>query len=179
MVLLHLAQGFEEIEAVTILDILRRGGVQVMAVSMTGDKTVRGAHDISVEADISFKEADYARCDMIVLPGGMPGTKNLLKDENLMSKIKEFNKQGKYLAAICAAPMVFGAAGILNGKKATIYPGMEEYLKNAKLTTEKVVVDGKIITSRGPGTAIEFALAIVEILEGAQVSEKLRKDLVL
>lgn len=179
MVFVHLAQGFEEIEAVSILDILRRGGVQVMSVSMTEEKIVRGAHGISLEADILFDEADYKECRMIVLPGGMPGTKNLQKNENLMEIIKEFNIQGKYLAAICAAPMVFGAAGILDGKTATIYPGMEAYLNNARPTVEKVAIDGNIITSRGPGTAMEFALTLVELLAGKQASDKLRKDLVL
>lgn len=179
MVFLHLAQGFEEIEAVTILDVLRRGNIPVMAVSMEKEKIVRGAHGISVEADLFFDEADYAGCRMFVLPGGMPGTKNLLKNEKLMGKIKEFNRQGKYLAAICAAPMVFGEAEILTGKNATIYPGMEAYLTNAKPSADHVVTDGNLITSRGPGTAMEFALAMVEILSGGGVAEKLRKDLVL
>jgi 4-methyl-5(b-hydroxyethyl)-thiazole monophosphate biosynthesis len=179
MVYVHLALGFEEIEAVTILDILRRAGIQASFVSMVKGKFVRGSHGILVEADITFEEADYDLCNMIVLPGGMPGTKNLMENEGLIMKIKEFNKQGKYLAAICAAPMVFGAANILKDKNATIYPGMEEYLKDAKISTKKVVVDGKTITSRGPGTAMEFALTIVEILMGQTISNKLRKDLVI
>jgi len=175
----HLAEGFEEIEAVTIVDVLRRGGIQASFVSMEKEKTVRGAHGILIEADITFEMADYALCNMIVLPGGMPGTKHLAENEGLMIKIKEFDKQGKYLAAVCAAPMVFGAANILNGKNATIYPGMEAYLKGAKLSTNKVVVDGNVITSRGPGTAMEFALTIVGTLVGQAVSDKLRKDLII
>lgn len=179
MVYIHLANGFEEIEAVTIVDILRRAEVQASFVSVEKEKSVRGTHGILIEADVTFEMADYDLCDMIVLPGGMPGTKNLAGNERLLIKIKEFNKQGKYLAAICAAPMVFAAATILNGKNATIYPGMEAYLEGAKLSTNKVVVDGNIITSRGPGTSMEFALKIVEILKGETVSEKLRKDLVI
>ena len=179
MVYVHLANGFEEIEAVTILDVLRRGGIQASFVSMEKEKLVRGAHGILIEADITFEKADYASCNMIVLPGGMPGTKHLAENEELLTKIKEFYKQGKYLAAVCAAPMVFGAANILNGRNATIYPGMEAYLKGAKVSTNKVVADGNIITSRGPGTSMEFALTIVEILEGQTVSDKLRKDLVI
>ncbi|MBK5246567.1 MAG: DJ-1/PfpI family protein [Peptostreptococcaceae bacterium] len=179
MVYVHLAEGFEEIEAVTILDVLRRGGIQAFFVSMGKEKLVRGTHGILIEADITFETADYASCEMIALPGGMPGTKHLAENEELLTKIKEFYKQGKYLAAVCAAPMVFAEANILNGKNATIYPGMEDYLKGAKLSTNKVVVDGNIITSRGPGTSIEFALTIVETLMGQTVSDKLRKALVI
>lgn len=179
MILVHLAQGFEEIEAVTILDILRRGGIKALSVSMENGKTVEGAHGISIEADVKFDEADYSSCKMIILPGGMPGTKNLMKSEKLMAKIKEFVRLDRYVAAICAAPMVFGTLGLLDGKNATIYPGMEEHLKNAKPSLDNVVVDGRIITSRGPGTAIEFALKIIEILEGKASSDKIRKDLVL
>lgn len=179
MVYVHLADGFEEIEAVTILDVLRRGGIQAFFVSMGKEKFVRGAHGILIEADITFEAADYTSCDMIALPGGMPGTKHLAENEGLLKKIKEFNKQDKYLAAVCAAPMVFGEANILNGKNATIYPGMEAYLKGAKASTDKVVADGNIITSRGPGTSMEFALKIVETLMGPTVADKLRKDLVI
>lgn len=179
MVYVHLADGFEEIEAVTILDVLRRGGIQAFFVSMEKEKLVHGAHGILIEADITFEKADYALCNMIVLPGGIPGTKHLMENEKLLTKIKEFDKQGKYLAAVCAAPMVFGAANILNGRNATIYPGMETYLKGAKASTNKVVTDGNIITSRGPGTSMEFALKIVEILMGQSVSDKLREDLII
>ena len=179
MVYVHLADGFEEIEAVTIVDILRRGGIKAYFVSMEKEKLVRGSHGILVEADSTFETADYSLCEMIALPGGMPGTTNLASNKELLKKIKEFNEQGKYLAAVCAAPMVFGEANILNGKNATIYPGMEAKLKGAKISSDKVVVDGTIITSRGPGTSMEFALTIVEILVGTTVSDKLRKGLIL
>ena len=178
MVYVHLAEGFEEIEAVTIVDVLRRGGIEAASVSVTGSKTIRGAHGISVCADKLFAEADYIECEMIVLPGGMPGTKNLLAHDGLTSKITSFAYDKKYLAAICAAPMVLGELGVLEGKNATIYPGMEKKLAGAKVSTDKVVMDGNIITSRGPGTAIEFALAIVDTLKGKDEAAKLRKALV-
>lgn len=179
MVYIHLAPGFEEIEAVTILDILRRGNVSAGFVTVGPETRVTGAHGITLMADLTFQEADYETCEMILLPGGMPGTKNLGAHGDLIKKIKEFNQQKKLLGAICAAPMVFGQAGILNGRNATIYPGMEACIDRAKPSTERVVVDGHIITSRGPGTAMDFALAALEALQGKDVVENLRKDLVL
>jgi 4-methyl-5(b-hydroxyethyl)-thiazole monophosphate biosynthesis len=179
MVYIHLAHGFEEIEAVTILDILRRGNVSAGFVAIGPDKRVMGAHNITVEADLLFEEANYETCEMILLPGGMPGTKNLASHGELVEKIKEFNLKGKLLGAICAAPMVFGQAGILDGRKATIYPGMEASISKAKHSMDRVVRDGNIITSRGPGTAMEFGLVVLEALQGKNVAEELRKDLVL
>jgi len=179
MVYVHLATGFEEIEAVTILDILRRGHVSAGFVSVSGEKEVAGAHGISVLADIIFEEADYEACEMILLPGGMPGTKNLAAHGELMERIKEFDRQGKLLGAICAAPLVFSQAGILNGRKATIYPGMEAAIGKAKASTDRVVTDGHIITSRGPGTAMDFALAALAALQGKETADRVRKDLVL
>ena len=119
-VYVHLATGFEELEALSPVDVLRRGGVDVKTVSVTGEKTVVGSHGIPVTADLLFSEADYENCEMIVLPGGLPGATNLGAHEGLCGKIREFFSAGKYTAAICAAPMVFGALGILEGKKATI-----------------------------------------------------------
>ena len=179
MVYVHLAYGFEELEALSVVDLLRRVEVPVQLVSVTGVKLVKGAHGIGVEADILFEEADYESCEMIVLPGGLPGTFGLRDHEGLTGKIREFAAAGKKLSAICAAPLVLGGLGILEGKKATIYPGMEEHLTGAEPAGKRVVKDGNIITSQGPGTAMEFALAIVEELCGSQVSEDLRKDLIL
>ncbi len=179
MVYIHLAEGFEEIEALTVVDLLRRAEVPANLVSVTEKKIVKGAHGIKVEADVMFNQADYDKCDMIVLPGGLPGTYGLRDHAGLCSRIKEFNLNGKKISAICAAPMVLGGLGILKGKKATIYPGMEEYLTGAEAINEKVVKDGNIITSQGPGTAIEFALAIVETICGTDYAESLRKDLIL
>ena len=179
MVYIHLAEGFEEIEAVTILDILRRGQVEAESVSVTGRHLVQGAHQISIRADLTFEEADYDTCAMIVLPGGMPGTTNLGNHQLLLDKIVEFHQEGKLVAAICAAPMVLGKAGILKGKRATIYPGMEDKIPEAILGPERVIVDGKVITSKGPGTAMEFALKLIEILKGEEASRKVREGLIL
>lgn len=179
MVYVHLAYGFEELEALSVVDLLRRVEVPVRLVSVTGEKLVKGAHGIGVEADVLFEDADYESCEMIVLPGGLPGTFGLRDHGGLTAKIKEFAAAGKKVSAICAAPLVLGGLGVLEGKKATIYPGMEEHLTGAEPTGMRVVKDGNIITSQGPGTAMEFALAIVAELCGDQVSEDLRKDLIL
>lgn len=179
MVYLHLAEGFEEIEAVTVTDILRRGGIEVSMVSTSSGKQVTGAHGIAVIADLLFEEADYAACDMIVLPGGMPGTKHLSEHEGLREKIKQFMAEDRYVAAICAAPMILGELSLLEGKRATIYTDMEEHLKGAIFIDEPVVTDGHLITSRGPGTAAVFSLKLVEILQGALQAEELRKAMIL
>lgn len=179
MVYVHLAEGFEELEALSVIDLLRRVGVEAALVSVTGEKMVRGAHGINIEADILFEDADYEKCIMIVLPGGLPGTFGLRDHEGLCAKIQEFAAAGKRISAICAAPLVFGELGVLEGREATIYPGMEVNLKGAKPVNDAVVKDGNIITSQGPGTAMYFALAIAEELCGRQVAEDLRKDLIL
>lgn len=177
MIYVHLADGFEEIEALTIVDILRRAELEVQTVSITGNKWVLGTHGVPVEADILYDDVDYEECEMLVLPGGMPGAKNLGEHQGLTNHIRCFAENEKYIAAICAAPMVFGAQGALDGKKATIYPGMESHLTGAKYQNEKVVVDGKIITSMGPATAMPFALKLVELLKGKAASELLASDL--
>ena len=179
MVLVHLAEGFEEIEALTIVDLLRRVDIKVKTVSVTGEKIVKGAHGIGVEADCLFEEVDYDQCQMIVLPGGLPGTYGLRDHKGLNEKILQFNDEGKALAAICAAPMVLGGLGLLKGKKATMYTGMEEYLNGAVAMEDKVVTDGNIITSKGPGTAMLFALEIVRFIKGETIMDNLRKDLLL
>ena len=178
MVYIHLASGFEEVEALTAADLLRRAGADAMLVSVTGEKTVAGAHGLRIEADLLFEDADYAGCDMIVLPGGMPGTKNLAAHRGLCDIIREFDRRGKLIGAICAAPMILGELGLLKGRKATIYPGMEEFLRGAARSEEKVVTDGNIITSMGPGTAMDFGLALVERICGRSKAENLREDLI-
>lgn len=176
MVYVHLATGFEEVEATTILDILRRGGVDAQFVSI-GGKTVKGVHDIEITADLVFEEADYNNCEMIVLPGGGLGTTNLQKHEGLCNEILSFAGKEKKIAAMCAAPMIFGGLGLLKNKKATIYPGMEEYIEDAKKSTDPVVCDGNIITSQAPGTAMLFALELVKAVKGAKVADDVRKEL--
>lgn len=196
MVYVFLAEGFEEVEALTAVDVLRRAGVEVKSVLVPagdcGGRAVSGAHGISVNADICFDEADFDACEMIVLPGGMPGTLNLAKHAGLAEQVKRFaegaaeNEAGasggagtKYLAAICAAPMIPGELGLLDGKMATIYPGMEEHLKGALLMKNCVVVDGNIVTSKGPGTAMEFAVELAAILKGKETAESLMEDLLM
>lgn len=171
MVYVHLATGFEEVEALTVIDLLRRAGIEVKSVSITGEKRVMGTHNIPVEADIVYEEANYEECEMIVLPGGLPGADYLGEHEGLTAHIRCFAENDKYLAAICAAPQVFGAEGILKGKKATIYPSMEGCLIGAEPQDEIVVVDGKIITSMGPATAMPFALKLIEVLKGKEASD--------
>ena len=177
MVYVHLAEGFEEIEAMTIVDLLRRADIDTETVSVTGYLPVKGSHGVKIVADILFEDAVYSSCELIVLPGGMPGAKNLDAHEGLREKIYSFNNQGKKLAAICAAPLVFGRAGVLKGKKAACYPGFEDELAGAELSTDDVVSDAGVITSRSPGTAMAFALAIIEDLKGKETADKIAEAL--
>lgn len=178
MIYVYLAEGFEEVEALTAVDVMRRAGIEVQTVSITGENIVRGTHDIKVEADILYEEADHAKCEMIVLPGGLPGADYLNEHEDLAKQIVNFAKDdSKKVAAICAAPQVFGTCGILEGKKATIYPSMENCLKGGQATGENVTVDGNIITGMGPALAMEFALKLVEELKGKDAAEKVADGL--
>ena len=172
MVYIHLAEGYEEVEALTCVDVLRRAGVDAKMVSVTGSLLVKGAHGINIEADLLFEDADYDACEMIVLPGGLPGATNLRDHAGLTARIKEFAKAGKPQAAICAAPLALAAHGALEGKKATIYPVMEDHRAGAKPTGETVTIDGGVITGMGPALAMEFALALVGFLKG----EKTKKE---
>ena len=177
-VYVFLAEGFEEMEAVTPVDLLRRVNVDAKFVSITGSKAVTGAHGITYMADLLFEEIEDD-ADMLVLPGGMPGTTNLMAHEGLAEFLVKQYDSHKWVAAICAAPMVLGALGIVMGRFATIYPGMEEYLVGADISTEEVVVSGNVITSRAPGTAIPFALKLVEVLVSESYAEHLKKEIVL
>ena len=177
-VLIFMAEGHEEIEALTVVDLLRRADIEIEMVSITGNKKVPGAHGITTYCDKLIENTDFESADMLVLPGGMPGTLNLELCEPLMDQIHGFNTSKKGLAAICAAPTVFGKAGILKGKKATCYPGMEKDLLESDFSTDAVCHDGHIITSRGMGTAIPFALEIVKTFKGEEVADKLAKGIV-
>jgi len=172
-----LAEGFEEIEAVTIIDVLRRGGLAVKVVAVGHGRAVTGAHGITVTADILIAEAKEA--DLMILPGGMPGTTNLGASEHLKAIFTQHAATDKRYAAICAAPMVLGQWGLLKGKKATCYPGCESNLTGATVVNESVVIDGDCITSRGVGTALEFALKLVELTMGSQKSQQLKDDLLV
>lgn len=177
MIYLHLAEGFEEIEAVTAADILRRAGIEVKTVSVENDRYVKGTHGITIEADMVYDDVDYEKCEMIILPGGMPGAANLEKHEGLGKHLECFAKNGKGIAAICAAPMILGKYGIIKGRKATIYPGMEKKLEGAHHEDKNVVTDGNIITGRGPAAAMEFALEIVKELRGSAAADEVARDL--
>lgn len=178
-VYVHLATGFEELEALSPVDVLRRGGADVKTVSVMEDRAVVGSHGIEVTADLLFSEADYDDCQMIVLPGGLPGAENLLAHQGLCERILEFYRKGKYTAAICAAPMVFGRLGILKEKKATIYPGMEEELSGAKATGDMVVIDGTVITGKGPAAALPFALSLLSLVKGQEAADSVRKAMLI
>ncbi len=175
----HLAEGFEETEAISIIDVLRRAGLAVKVVSVTGKKEVTGSHQIRISADALFEEVDYSAVDMIVLPGGKQGAKNLNAHSGLREKILEFNQKGKLLGAICAAPLVFGNLGILEGKKATCFPGFEAELKGAELTGEPVEKDGPIITGKGVGVALHFALKIVATIKGEKAAGDLAEKMLV
>lgn len=166
MVYLFLANGFEEVEALAPLDILRRAGVEVTTVGIGGD-VIRGAHGITVHADIPDVMFTDAKPDMVILPGGMPGSKNLDESRTVDTALKAAVRHNAYIAAICAAPMVLGRRGILEGKRATCYPGFEGELKGAILSADKVVSDGRITTAAGMGVAVDFGLELVKQLTGS------------
>lgn len=177
-VCIFLAEGFEEIEALTVVDILRRAGIEAVTVSVTGNKTVTGSHKIPVIADKLFEEVDFREADMLVLPGGMPGTLNLEAHKGLMENVDEFYAQNKWNAAICAAPSIFGHKGMLKGKKACCFPEFESHLEGAEVSKDEVCVAEKVITSRGMGTAIPFGLAICEQLIDKETAETLAKKII-
>ncbi len=164
---LFLANGFEEIEAITPIDLLRRAGFEVCTVSISDSEMVTGAHGISIKADTTFDQANFSDADMLILPGGMPGTTNLDNHEGLRQLLVDFNRAGKRISSICAAPLILGKLGILEGKKATCYPGFEEFLGESH-STERVVISDNIITAQGPGVSFDFALSIIEQLLGKE-----------
>ena len=174
MIYMFLAEGFEEVEALAPLDLLRRAGLSVKTVGV-GTKTVTGAHGISVVADLADTEYADDAPEMIFLPGGMPGTLNLAASEVVQNAIATAVRTNAYLAAICAAPSILGDLGLLRGKEAICYPGFEDRLVGATLSKKRVVRDGKILTAAGMGVAVEFGLAIVEELLGKDKAETLRR----
>ncbi len=159
---IFLATGFEEIEAVSIIDVLRRGGMELDIVSVSGMEYVEGAHGIVVKSDLLFFSIDFSEYDLFLLPGGMPGTANLSKHEGLCHLLKDVYEEGKLIGAICAAPTVLSEVGILEGKMATCYPGFEKECANVNFLDQDVVKDGNIITGRGAGVAMKFAFEILK-----------------
>ncbi|MFT7053466.1 MAG: 4-methyl-5(b-hydroxyethyl)-thiazole monophosphate biosynthesis [Psychromonas sp.] len=170
-----LADGFEEVEAITSVDFLRRAGIEVILTSIAELK-VTGSHDIVILADITL-DALQDDLDGIILPGGMPGAANLAQSKALITFIGKMSKSNKLLAAICAAPaLVLGGSGLLEGRQFTCYPGFENEISGANFSTGSVVLDGNILTSRGPGTAAEFAIAIIEYLLGIEAANAVKKS---
>lgn len=177
-VCVFLADGFEEIEGLTVVDLLRRADIDVKTVSINGNLKVTGAHHIIVEADKIFEEMDFRDVRLLVLPGGMPGTLNLGKHKGLTELIKNYHMEKKQIGAICAAPSILGDLGILAGRKATSYPGFEDRLKGAVLSTNSVEVSDHITTSRGAGTAIAFALSLIEQIKGREKADEIKKSII-
>ncbi len=176
-VYLFLADGFETVEALAPVDVMRRAGIQVTTVSIMGRKGVVSAQDVAVEADALFEECCFHDADALVLPGGSVGTDNLSSCEALRKEIAKANDNNKIIAAICAAPMVFGRMGLLNGRKATCYPGCEAELTGAEYTAATVQTDKNIITACGPGASFDFGFVIVEYLCGAEMVNTLRSQM--
>lgn len=173
-----LANGFEEIEAATIIDVLRRAEIDVTTLGVEG-VSVRGAHAIEMTADDTLAAGAETPWDLVVLPGGLPGAHTLRDDAGVQALVTRQHERGARLAAICAAPIALGKAGVLAGKRATSYPGFGDELTGAELVDERVVCDGNLITSQGPGTAMEFALQLVIELAGADKAAELRKAMLV
>ena len=178
-VIVFLADGFEEIEALTVVDVLRRGGADIETVSIMDKIDVIGAHNREVKADRLFDDVNYNDVNMVVLPGGGAGTQNLKKHKGVNDICADFARCNKYVCAICAAPSVLGVKGLLKGKTAVCYPGFEEQLDGAVIGKNNVEKDGMTITSKGPGTALEFAFALLKELKGSEVADKVKKGMLL
>ncbi len=176
---LFLADGFEDVEALGTVDILRRAGLHVRTVSIMKRLEVHSAHGITVRADELFEDADHTLGEMLILPGGMPGASHLKDHNGLRAEIRMMAREGKSLAAICAAPMVYGDMGLLAGRRATCYPGFEKFLQDATYTAAPVEQDGNFITGKGPGVTFDFALAIVAKYCGDAKVAELRQGMMM
>ncbi|MDE7247484.1 MAG: DJ-1/PfpI family protein [Lachnospiraceae bacterium] len=170
--------GYEEIEALTVVDILRRAGEEIEMVSITEERTVTSSHGVAVTMDKILSEVNFDETDVLVLPGGMPGTKNLEACEALMEQVDAFVKADKLVAAVCAAPSILGHRGHLKGKNACSFPNFEDHLEGAQVCQEPAVRDGNIITGRGMGAAIPFALTILEALQSKEIADQMAKTIV-
>lgn len=177
-ILVPLANGVEEIEAITNIDVLRRANINVITAALE-KKEVKGSHDIIIKTDINISDIDPEKIDGIFLPGGMPGAVNLKRDKRVIEIIQQMDKENKLLSAICAAPIVLEKAGVLKGKNATSYPGFQKDMPSCNYMEDRVVIDGNIITGRGPGVAMEFALALVRYILGEEDAEKLKNAMLV
>lgn len=179
MVYMLLGTGFEETEAIAPLDLLRRAGVEILTVGISG-KTVSGSHKIKVEADITIGEMDLTDVEMVIIPGGLGGVASLRASEAALDALKFAWENGKYVAAICAGPTVLADLGITDGLRATCYPGQEEHMGSALMQENAAVVtDGRLITGTSAGCAIPFGLALVEALKGKEIAEAIKKQIVI
>jgi 4-methyl-5(b-hydroxyethyl)-thiazole monophosphate biosynthesis len=176
-VLIPLAEGVEELEAVTIIDVLRRGGVETVSVALGGKRGVKGSRGVTIQADALWDALDVESFDAIVLPGGGKGTENMAADRRVIETIRAFDEAGKFVAAICAAPLVLVKAGILKGRTATCYPVCAEALGEAYDDSAPVIADGTVITSRGPGTAMLFSLVLVQHFAGDEIARRVADGL--
>lgn len=177
-VYIFLADGFEEIEGLTVADLLRRAGISVKTVSVTGSLSVTGSHQITVAADLLFEDADFNDASLLVLPGGGPGTRHLKEHGRLAALLKETAAQGGRIAAICAAPSVLGGLSLLRGHRAVCYPGFENELEGAIVSDNPVEVSGNFTTSRGLGTAIPFALSLISQLKGREEADRIAASII-
>lgn len=177
MFYMFFADGFEEVEAIAALDVIRRAKIDIKSVGI-GGINVTGSHGITVVCDVSESEiAPSDGCDGIILPGGMPGTENLYISEKVNDFIDYCNRNDKFLCAICAAPIIFGRKGLLSGKNAVCFPGFEDELKGAVISDSFVCTDGKIITAKGMGSAVNFGLKIVAAVKGRDFADNLKSTL--
>lgn len=177
VVVVPLAEGCEEMEAVIIIDTLRRAGWEVVAAGVRAGP-VKASRGVVLVPDTTWDQVDLARCDAIVLPGGNGGTRNLMADERVLAALREFHAAGKLIAAVCAAPLVLQKAGLLQGRAVTCHPGAAPELVQAERVERRVVEDGSIITSQGPGTTMEFALAIIARVDGPEKSARIAREMV-
>jgi len=190
-VLLPLADGFEEIEAITVIDVLRRAGINVLIADLGeagrsdtgvvgGAHLVRGAHEIELATDLTIDDVDLAEVEAVILPGGLPGATNLRDDPRVLAACKYMADRGRWVAAICAGPIVLAEAGLLDGHEATSYPAFRDRLGSAKVVTdETVVISGRVMTSSGPGTALDFALSLVAVLSGPELAVEISKAMLV
>lgn len=174
-----LADGVEEMEAVIVLDVLRRGKIDARGIALGDRCEVKGSRGVGLLADSPWDDAWLAAADLLVVPGGMGGMEALRADERVLAHLRQAADAGRWVAAVCAGPLVFARAGLLAGRTATCYPGLEPELTGARHSTARVVVDGRIVTSQGPGTAMEFAVTLVRCLAGAAVADSVAQGLLL
>ncbi len=176
MLYMYFADGFEEVEAIATLDVIRRAGIDIYSVGV-GSKYITGSHKITVKCDLDIEEAAFSGLDGVILPGGMPGTTNLYSSEKVMNAVDYCAAENKLICAICAAPLILGRKGLVEGKNAICFPGFENELKGAVISDKFVVTDGNIITAKGMGSAVNFGLAVVAYFKGDEAAAKLKASL--